>query len=156
MNNSIISFNISKELVFTDEIAKALGLPEKDSHHPLNIDIDRLDPNFEYRWKAYGVSENTKHETSAAQEQIINNLERAVLDGWMPVHSLDYPFLLTPAIRKYSNKFIRYNGLLLCCKLKQLGLGFQSMGAIKDGGIGIAISFSTPLLDGKQIYSIPQ
>jgi hypothetical protein len=149
----IISFHATRELEFTEDVIKALGLPAKDgSWHPLNIPVETLDPRFEYRWKAYAISEKAKYEIGDAQQQVIANLKESINKGWFPVESLWYPHLLTPSIRKYSTgKFIRYNGLMLFCKFKQLGLEFQSMGGINES----TISFSTPLLTGKHTYSLP-
>lgn len=146
MDLEIISFNISRELIFTDEVVKALGLPTREaSWHPLNIPVETLDPAFEYRWKAYAVAERFLHEDTIAQSQIIDRLQIAVIDGWRPVESLQYPHLLTPRIRQFSNgKFIRFNGLMLFCRLKQLTLEDQSMGGI---------NVSKPLSTGKQISS---
>lgn len=160
--NSIIIFNKTTELELTDEVANALALPDHDTFHPLSIPVEKLDPQFEYRWKAYAISENSKYETDAAQQQIVENLQLSINDGWIPVPALRYPFLLTPRIRKYSaGKFLRYNGLILCCKFKQFLLGqepvyehpkqdYISAGATKDVSV---ISFSTPLSIGKQINS---
>lgn len=153
-STDIIVFNKPYELQLSEQVVKDLALPAKDDFHPLSIPVEKLDPQFEYRWKAYAVSEKSLYETGKAQEQIMENLQASVQGGWMPVPSLQYPFLLTPAIRKYSTgRFLRYNGLILCCKLKPLLIGVKnyiSGGGVKDVS---TISFSTPLCIGKQINS---
>lgn len=115
---------LTKITALTDDIAKALALPDKEaSWHPLNIPVERLDPNFTYCWKAYAINEKAIFDMDNAQGQIVDNLKQSIAYGWRPVYAMHYPFLLTPSIRKYSTgQYIRYNGLILCCIPKPLKL----------------------------------
>lgn len=137
------------EIAPLELIAKDLRLPNKDYFHPLSPPPDILDPKYDYTWKAYAVSHSdiqelqedkySKYSKYTAQEildqkmappivlaqaQIMCNLEESVSKGWIPVPAMQYPKLLIPAIRKYSNgEYIQYRGLILCYRPKSLQIG---------------------------------